>query len=406
MVDKQILDQKLEDISKIVRSLYSRQYNLGVLNGISGLSLFQFYYARYTDSEEPATLGTQTIVNCVERINQGYGYPTFCNGLAGTGWAFDHLQQEGLIDVDMDGLFSPLDDYLHHKMRGDMLENNYDFLHGAIGYGFYFLKRIRNSASEDLKKKYRQYILELIDFLERTAEADREGLKWRITHDKDPKEHGYNLSLSHGIASIINFLSRLHPIEDFGVKVKPLMEGGARYILQFQNQDNDSFALFPSRITFDSQINYQSRLAWCYGDLGLGLSLWHVSNALQDPLLKDAAVKILKHSSKRRDAKNSMVRDAGICHGAYGIAQVFNKMHRKMKDPDFYEAAQFWMEEGLKLSFHNDGFAGYRKFRILNNEECWDNDLCMLEGVSGIGLVIIDYLSESDSTWDECLLIS
>ncbi|MFZ6014227.1 MAG: lanthionine synthetase C family protein [Bacteroidota bacterium] len=406
MIDKRIINKKLEDICEIVSSLYGRQYNLGVLNGVSGLSLFQFYYARYVDQEAPAALGTQTIVNCVDRINRGYGYPTFCNGLAGIGWAFDHLHQEGFIELDMDAMFSPLDDYIYKRMCEDVSDNNYDFLHGAIGYGLYFLKRYRNSTSEVLKRKYHRYIFELVNFLERTAEADGDSFKWKTAQAIDPKEHGYNLSLSHGIAGIINFLSRLYYFEDFRPKVKPLIEGGARYILRFQNQDEGAFALFPSRVTLDSEINYRSRLAWCYGDLGIGVSLWHVSNALHDIWLKDTAIKVLRHASKRRNAEQSMVRDAGICHGAYGIAQVFNKIHRKTNDPDLHEAAQYWMEEGLKMAFHDDGFAGYRKFRMLDNKESWDNDLCLLEGISGIGLVMIDHLSEAESTWDECLLIS
>ncbi len=34
------------------------------------------------------------------------------------------------------------------------------------------------------------------------------------------------------------------------------------------------------------------------------------------------------------------------------------------------------------------------------------NALPFLEGISGIGLVILDYLADYDSNWDECLMIN
>ncbi|HAI36832.1 MAG TPA: hypothetical protein DCM40_01150 [Maribacter sp.] len=62
------------------------------------------------------------------------------------------------------------------------------------------------------------------------------------------------------------------------------------------------------------------------------------------------------------------------------------------------------MEDGLKKSVHHDGFAGYKQWNGLENK--WVPKLSLLEGVAGIGLVLVDYLSEKDKNWDQCILIS
>ncbi|HAS41963.1 MAG TPA: hypothetical protein DCS93_15890 [Microscillaceae bacterium] len=405
-LEKATLIEKLDQIAQLISASHQNETLIGVLNGTSGMALFQFYYAKYLNSESPTDLGEEIIANCIESINEGFGLPTFCNGIAGLGWTMDHLQQEDFIEIDNDEILANLDDYLYTQMKADFALNNYDFLHGAIGYGFYFLKRWKNTQDTDLKAQYHTYLLELVSFLKETSEEKPEGTTWKSIVIQETKQEGYNLSLSHGMSSVVSFLNLLYAIDDFKALVEPLLRGAVDYILFYRNKQQEGLSLFPSWINPGQDPLYKSRLAWCYGDLGIGLTLWKVAKNLQDSTLADTALDIYTHASQRKDPMDTAVTDAGVCHGSFGIAKMFDKMYQETQNPLFKETAEFWLREALQMDVHPDGLAGYKKFYPKDTNEQWKNDFCLLEGITGIGLTLIDFLSETPNNWDECLLIS
>ena len=68
------------------------------------------------------------------------------------------------------------------------------------------------------------------------------------------------------------------------------------------------------------------------------------------------------------------------------------------------ESANFWIADGIRKASYKDGYAGYKQWNGLTKD--WTSELSLLEGVAGIGLVLIDHLSEESNFWDECLMIS
>ena len=60
----------------------------------------------------------------------------------------------------------------------------FDFLHEAIGYGYYFLKRYENTQDLKFKKRYETNILHLIKGLNEIARKDEFGLKWKSLLDE------------------------------------------------------------------------------------------------------------------------------------------------------------------------------------------------------------------------------
>lgn len=402
MKKKELLHHKLAEISEVLRGKYKESDQTGVLAGTSGIALFQFYYSKFLDTDEFADTGVEILTDCIERINNGYGFPTYCSGLAGTGWVIDHLEQQDFMDAGGDELLAELDNYLHNVMVSDIKEANYDFLHGALGYGFYFLKRYENTTSVLQKKQYENYLSELITLLNELAETDGNKVRWLSVLDRETGEKGYNLSLSHGMSSIVNFLARLRKHDIFRNQTDSMLKGGIAYILSHKSDDNNSASLFPSWVQNEGDDGRASRLAWCYGDLGVGVSLWQAAKSLDDKELGNTAVETLRHAARRTSPESSMVRDAGVCHGSFGNAQIFNRMHAETGEEAFRKAAAFWIKDGLEKAVHKDGYAGYKQWKGMDAE--WRGELALLEGIAGIGLSIISYLS-GDNSWDECLMI-
>jgi len=401
---KNLLLEKLIKIKEVVieeTENNDRLQQTGALSGVSGIALFLFYYARLKNDNLQAEIALTVLSKSFKQINKGNLYQTYCSGLSGFGWTINHLNQEGFIEID-DSLLIDTDEYLYKTMQSYLNEGNYDFLHGAIGCGFYFFKRYKSTSSKQLKSQYKTYLLHLIELLEDLSEKDNKGLKWLSVIDIKTGEKGYNLSLSHGISSIVIFLSHLHHYEDFKDKVEEILKGGINYILSFKTKNQNSFSLFPNYIKLKENVQWNSRVAWCYGDLGIGLTLWKAAKVLKNDKLEKEAIDILINTSKRRLPEKSMVMDAGLCHGSFGNAQIFNYMYSQTKIKEFKNAAEFWVIDGLKKANHKDGYAGFKMWAL----EGWKNELSVLEGIAGIGLAIISYLSKEDLNWDECLMIS
>ncbi|WP_422089456.1 lanthionine synthetase C family protein [Tenacibaculum ovolyticum] len=402
---KKNLEKKLNDIYEIVISEYDNNNNIGILTGLSSLSLFVSYYFKYKGFKDDLLIESVIINSSVAKINKGYNFPTFCTGIAGLGWSLDHLEQENLVNTECDKLLPNFDDYLYDVMISDLRINKYDYLHGAIGYAFYFLKRYRNTKSDILKIKYTKILLEFIKLLGESAKtSSKNTLKWS-SFFISKKENNYNLSLSHGMSSIIGILTKLYEHDDFKESTEKILKGAINYVLKFKKFDLKNKSIFPNAIPIKGEIEYNSRLAWCYGDLGIGVRLWYASKVLKDNELKDISLKILKDSAKRRVSENTLVVDASICHGSFGIAQVYNSIYRETKIDVFKETSEFWIKDGLSKAIFKDGFAGYKQWRG-NDSRLWSNEVSLLEGVSGIGLVILDYLMDENNNWDECLMIS
>jgi len=341
---KEKLELQLKEIQTTLVNHYNDNPHLGVLAGISGISLFHFYYSKYLGNDTYFDDGAEILNESINRINEGYTLLTYCSGIAGAGWVFDHLIEEEFVEIDTDDLLPDLDVPFYNTMINHIKKGDYDFLHGAIGYGFYFLKRFKNTKSKDLKERYTNYLLALVSELEILSEKDENGIKWPQVNHKKSEKPEYNFGLSHGIPGILNFLSRLHEFKEFKNKVASLLKEGVAYIVSFENSNNDAFSLFPNNV-IGCDRGIDSRLAWCYGDLGVGTSLMIAAKTLKDDQLYQKAIQILKHSANRTSIKDTMVKDAGLCHGSYGNAQIFNRLYRETKDNVFKEAAEHWITQ-------------------------------------------------------------
>ncbi|NCO62727.1 MAG: hypothetical protein COW66_13025 [Flavobacteriaceae bacterium CG18_big_fil_WC_8_21_14_2_50_34_36] len=402
---KDRLERKIIEIEKIIKLKYKDEKGIGLLMGLSGMALFEFYYSKYFNSEENAEIGSDIIIECVNKINNGYSSSTFAHGISGFGWALDHLEQENFITIDNDKLLTECDQLLYNGMISFLKEGDYDLLNGGLGYAYYFLNRFRTTKSNKLKDKYKIYLFEFIKIIEDLAEEDGENkLKWVSVLNRENNEIGYNLCLSHGMASLIGMFTKLYEYEVFKPRVEKMLIKSINYILDLRNDEKIASCFFPSSILLNGKINNKIRVAWCYGDLGLGIRLLHASKALRDNELNTLSITMLKHVASRTTFETNLVYDAGICHGSFGNAQIFNKVFMETGDSTFKDASAFWLNDGFDKANHQDGYAGFKQFK--GDNRAWVAEHNLLFGIAGIGLTLIDQLSHSNHNWDECLMIS
>ncbi len=368
----------------------------GLLVGKGGLVLFLLCYSKYADDNKSKSIGNEILDKLLSAFqNEKFPLFTFCDGLSGIGFALEKLSKEGLIKDDPDTVLSDVDLYLKFQLRNMLSLDYYDFLYGYIGIGLYF-----NSRKEQTLE-----VIEIINKLHASADASNKTLKWKSQNFKTGT-FKYNIGLSHGIPSIVVFLSKVLKNYSIDNNSCNLIQGAVNYILA-QEIDKDAYgSFFPDFAIESSKIVHKSRLAWCYGDLGIAMALWQAGVALQNEQWKTKALEILLYAAeRRRDLEKESVADAGLCHGTSGIAHIFYRMWWNTRLPELKQAADYWFSKTLKMARFEDGLAGYKAWHT-EKYGGWKSEYGILEGVAGIGLALLSYITETEPTWDECLLLS
>lgn len=395
-MNKELVSRKLESIASCI---YDKMQScedeklFGIYNGNFGTLLLILYYANYSKEQKFVVLAEKYAEILLLRLPKELGIHTFCSGLSGILYLFEFLREQDMIDIDISEYEREFEYYLIKEMKKDMYKTNYDFMHGAIGVGLYFLKKGAN----------KQTICDLVDFLYNTAEKDpvKKIFKWKSIIDHENQIEGYNIALSHGISSIILFLCRVVKSGIISEKIEEMLEGSVNYILS-QHLDFSKWGChFPSQSLENNSPLSRSRLAWCYGDLGVAISLWQAGKLLKNPSWKEKAMGVLRDSTRRLSLSENYVQDAGICHGSAGIAMIYRRLYHDTQEDDFAKASEYWLSQTLNLSRYDDGLAGYKT----KYGDEWIQDYTILTGISGIGLVLLSFLGDDKQEWDELFLL-
>lgn len=404
MHNSNILLNKLNDIHETIKKEYINYPSVGLLSGLTGAALFQFYYAKLKDDEKHASLGMDILTNVLEKVNKNLIPPDFCAGICGIGFAIDHLYQHDFLESNCDNLFADLDLKFYEIMILEMEQGNYDFLYGSLGYALYFLKRYETTNSSYQKIVYSGYIRDFLKLLSDNAIfINKNKVLWKKKDRNSSHSFSYDLGAAHGLASVISFLGRINRHDDFGLDLKNILSGAINGLLSYKQPLKVGNSYFPNTILQTQELDLPSRLAWCYGDLGIGISLLQVSKYLKNDLLCNKAVNILEHCATRLSEAETGVIDAGFCHGAFGNAHIFKKAYHQTHIEIFKNTSDYWVNRGLKMAHHEDGFAGFKQF---SRKGDYYPSISMIEGIAGIGLVLIDHVSNSNHMWDECFLMN
>lgn len=374
--------------------------NIGLHAGTSGIALFITYYDHIIHGKSDVSQRVMDILeHNIESINSGNRQHTICSGISGFGWLCEHLKKLGLLNREDIEFLDDLDIFLYRQMIVDIRRGDYDYLHGALGVGTYFLSRFD-------KKEVPGYLDELLTELEKfSIPCENDAIKWKSILNIETGEKGYNISLSHGMSSIVAFLIRLHQLNFKTERVDRLLRRTIIYILDQIIYTEDSLSYFPSYSKESSSGNYYSRLGWCYGDLGIAYVLWRAAFVLKNREWENTALRILRHNSNRRDLQENGIRDAGLCHGSAGVAHIFWNLYLNTRAQEFREAADYWLNVTINMAKYNDGSAGFKAWRTEKFGGLVKSN-SLLDGISGIGLVLQSHLKNNETDWDESLMLS
>lgn len=400
-----MINKKLKEISEVTisKDLFSfdEKMDFGLYSGLMGIAIFNFEYYRYSQDKLFYEVACNQIDYVLQHIDKVRG-ATFCNGLAGIGWGLLYLNENKLIDIKDDGFFEALDKYLFNYCAKYIKHENWDFMHGALGIVFYYLKRLSNSYVDRIVNYVNHVVSEVIKLGD---EINKYQIAFSTTSIFGRQDtYAPNISLCHGMASILIMFSKVFEHNVPVKNIRDFMEKTYNYIVAQRNLDYNSIgSMFPLQCLSYNKEDRKSRLAWCYGDLGIANAIYYYGNCIKDKSIIDFSLEIMLNTTQRRTLEDTYVIDTCFCHGSSGVAHMYNSFYNKSKEVIFKEVANFWMKETLKNAKYEDGLAGYKTFSPPQHGG-WKNKVNILEGIAGNGLAMIAHTSDQ-FIWDECFLL-
>lgn len=393
MINKINIQNKIIEINNYIKTL-DNDCNIDLVNGISGLILFQYqFYTKYNIDDESLIISLEKLYTLIPNSKIGLNYSS---GLSGVFDVLNYLNEVNFIDDGYQDSEYMLNQIFKEQLLHYVDKLNLDFLHGSSGVLLYLV----NSSNPEISVEYYALVVDL--YKKRLMKYENNLIAFpSYNFKKFSPEYEINLSLSHGNSAIICILSKIFS-KTKNNKVKNIIEDLFKsYEIVKRKNNNRILSLYPHST---SDLN-ESRIAWCYGDLGIANAYWQAGKAFNNLEWKQEAIAIMLHSAKRRDLKENKVVDAGICHGTAGIAHIFNRFYKETHIKEFDEARLYWLNETLHMAKFDDGLLGYKSF---HGEQGWLNDYGLLEGIAGIGLVLLGFLTDDveDLNWDRCLLLS
>jgi hypothetical protein len=358
----------------------STELSLGL--GRPGGALFHAYHGAARGDADEVAYAHAVLERCGDTLADAVLPPGLYDGFTGLAWVTAHLGDTAAL-ADLDACLHALPD---HAVA------SFDLIRGLTGLGVYALER-----------GDRGLLAQVVARLAARAVPTPDGPAWFTP----PAQMGewklrlyprgcHDLGMAHGAPAVIALLAGAvaHGIAQAG----PLLAGAVGWLRAQRLAAGGYGEVAGARAP--------TRLAWCYGDLGVASALL-LASEVGDPAWRTEAI-ALAVAAARRPADRVGVVDAGLCHGAAGLAHQFNRLYQATGVAELRAAACAWIDRALALRGDHGiaGFASHDPDPADRARVTWVADPGFLQGAAGIGLALLAADTALEPTWDRALLLS
>lgn len=332
-----------------------------------------------------------------ERLN-----PSLLDGFTGIGWVARRLVR-GLHEFHETDVLTDVDSELLAVLVRSPWKMDYDLVSGLAGLGLYALGRLPRTAA-------RKALSRIVDHLAGISEVSGPGITWHtrpelltdLQRAVFPEGH-YNLGLAHGVPGVIGLLGQIcsSGTGECEEKARRLLSGAVAWMLGNKQEGSARFR----HCAGPGVLRREIRSAWCYGDPGIAAALLVAARGAKEKAWEQEAIELARHAAARPFEEAGVI-DPGLCHGAAGLAHIFNRFYQETGDPTFGRAATFWFEKTLDMRRPGMGLAGYNSAVKLYGELSYLKDPSFLTGAAGIAMALTAAATEAEPNWDQVLLLS
>ncbi|CAH8713152.1 lanthionine synthetase C family protein [Paenibacillus thiaminolyticus] len=304
--------------------------------------------------------------------------------------------------------------YKEEWLEGNVKISDYDVISGFAGIG----RAALNFSHRPKGKKVVQEICELfhilcIDKLYQATEIPR----WHIKSEEQflEKERSkypngnFNLSLSHGIAgplaflslAVMNNISSSHSISD----IRKMVE----WLSSWEFAGNQG-RIFPGRVSLEEFLEGSVKTtiegyrdSWCYGVPGITRSIWLAGRALNNKHWLTSSHQMFLDVEGRMIHNYGLTSDI-VCHGTSGLLQCIQRIYSETGDEQMKYIRDTLVED-LISSYDSNSLFGYYDQKVIDGKYVKMDEAGFLNGSAGIAVVLASLLDSKSPSWDAALLL-
>jgi hypothetical protein len=375
-------------------------------NGHAGLALAHAALDVALPNEGHAAHASRALDRAIDALARKSLPPALYSGFTGIAWTAELLSGDPAVPPE-DDPNAPIDAALETYLARIPWTEDYDLISGLVGIGAYALERMPRPSAKRLLSLVVRRIGE-------TAQRRTPGIAWWSDPKWVPRKYrrtphpDYNLGVAHGVPGAIAVLGRIAGADvDARTKkqARTLAEGAVAWVLA-QELPREAQGCFAYAVA-PKIPREPARLAWCYGDAGIAAALLVAARTVGKPSWENAAVRVALRATARPLGTAGVV-DAGLCHGAAGVAHIFHRIFLATGERRLAQAARFWFARTLAMHGKKGGFGGFAAWAPdARGKLGWRADLGFLTGAAGIALALAAATTEDpDPVWDRALLLS
>jgi lantibiotic modifying enzyme len=354
--------------------------------GNSGLALLFGYLAVDSGNSSDAELAELFLDEAIGGLAAAPMSAGLYSGFTGVAWTSEHLSQLlGLELAESDDPNAGIDQALLETLA-DPWQGHFDLGTGLTGIGVYVLERLPRPIAV-------RSLAAVVDHLGELATIEDQKTTWPTRPDllsadqREEEPQGViDLGVPHGMPGVISLLASASQVEACAERARPLLDGAVRWLLSLPRAGWEGFQVGKWLSRRTGRVMPARRLAWCYGDPGVAASLLYAARTVGEETWEREAL-ALATSAAQAPIDTSGIEDTCLCHGAAGLAHLFNRIYQATRQELFADAARQWYRRGLDLLD-----AGTATSAV--------DDVGLFTGTAGIGLGLLAAVSDREPEWD------
>jgi lantibiotic biosynthesis protein len=356
-----------------------------------------FAYAAALDVSDPLfERSIQNLEIVIGRLGSRQGLPdNLHGGLAGVGWTCQHLASalghwpdteawSARIEAVLDGI----DRDVVTAIETNAINQHYDLLNGLAGLAVYFLERLpRPSAVTALQTIVRR--------LDDAREGPGSLPVWlaQSPYSAPTPRRGQGRGVATGPIGIAYVLLECMTAGIAPPLARALLDECAHVLVSDATEEGQ-----PDRYPVRS-------LAWCSGRLGALPTITRLAVAVGNRPLMEKSKAWLRELVALGADTGVRTADTSICHGAIGIAHLYNSLYQSSREADLKHAALDWFGIGLAMRHAPTPIGGFPAWRA-HPTPGWLPDTAIRTGAAGVALALLAATRPVAPGWDRMLALS
>ena len=314
-------------------------------------------------------------------------------GISGMSWLVDQLAGGD----EAESIIAHFDAAILRYLDRPRWDERYDLVTGLVGAGV--------AAAAHRGELAAQIAERVISHLEALADVGEAGATWRTPPQVlgDTRHAGsaagvIDLGVAHGVPGVIGMLAQFVDADIERERSRRLLESAVAWLLHTIPCGRPRFGA-----RWPPEPDEVKRTGWCHGDPGVAGVLLRAGRTLRSADLEHEALRLLQPSVAPPVARP--IPDACICHGAAGVAHIYNVAFQRTGSVQLRAQAEHWLGEVLRARTPGTGIAGYRFLKVDDDVPRWACDTTLVSGAAGVALVLLAAVEDRAPAWQALFLL-